>query len=334
MLAEGAVGVKSRCTLTKAVFPAIGRYGTGSGRGRQGRRLLRGELAIRSAESGNGRCQVTVVLSGKTEIADVLRDVRALVFDMDGVLYRGNTRLPYVRELLSELDRCGVPYAMVTNNSTRTPAQYAEKLAGMGISTPAERILTSSLVTRAWLEQRYPRGTRVYIVGMESLREAILGDGYFTPAEVDAEVVVSGADFSLTYDKLRIATLAIRRGAYYVATNPDKTFPSEEGLIPGAGAIIAALVAATDVTPVVIGKPEPGIMLRAAALLGVEPAQVLVIGDRLDTDVLAGQRAGFRTALVLTGVATLADVGGAEPVPDLVLPDLGPLLEYYREACR
>ncbi|GBD15782.1 Acid sugar phosphatase [bacterium HR26] len=277
---------------------------------------------------------MTAVLSGKAEIELVLRDVRALVFDMDGVLYRGNTRLPHVRELLEQLDRRGVPYAMVTNNSTRTPAQYAEKLAGMGISTLAERILTSSLVTRAWLEQRYPRGTRVYIVGMESLQEAILGDGYFTPAGTDAEVVVSGADFSLTYDKLRIATLAIRRGAHYVATNPDKTFPSEEGLIPGAGAIIAALVAATDVTPVVIGKPEPAIMLRAAALLGVEPAQVLAIGDRLDTDVLAGRRAGFRTALVLTGVATPADLDGGEVRPDLVLPDLEPLVDYYREERR
>ncbi|MCM8750145.1 HAD-IIA family hydrolase [Thermomicrobiaceae bacterium CFH 74404] len=274
---------------------------------------------------------MTAVLSGKVEIEQVLRDVRALVFDMDGVLYRGNTRLPHVRELLAELDRRGLPYAMVTNNSTRTPAQYAEKLAGMGISTPPDRILTSSLVTRAWLEQQYPPGTRIYIVGMASLQQAILGDGHFAPAESDAEVVVSGADFSLTYDKLRIATLAIRRGAHYVATNPDKTFPSEEGLIPGAGAIIAALVAATDVTPVVIGKPEPAIMLQAAALLGVEPAQVLAIGDRLDTDVLAGQRAGFRTALVLTGVATLSDVDDSHVRPDLVLPNLEPLVDYFRE---
>lgn len=275
---------------------------------------------------------MTVGASESTQVERILHAVDALIFDMDGVLYRGNTPLPHVRELLAELDRCGIPYAMVTNNSTRTPVQYADKLAGMGITTPPERILTSSLVTRAWLEQHYPRGTRIYVVGMTALEDALFGDGYFTPAGIDAEVVVSGADFSLTYEKLRLATLAIRRGARYVATNPDKTFPSEEGLIPGSGAIIAALTAATDVTPVVLGKPEPTIMLQAARLLGVEPSQVLAIGDRLDTDVLAGRRAGFRTALVLTGVTTLADLQDAELLPDLVLPDLQPIVAQYRGA--
>lgn len=274
---------------------------------------------------------MTATISEAADIEALLRGVRGFVFDMDGVLYRGSTRLPFVQELLATLDARGIPYALVTNNSTRTPAQYAEKLAGMGITTPPERILTSSDVTRAWLDERYPRGTRIYVVGMPSLRDTILGDGYFTPAGTDADVVVSGADFELTYDKLRIATLAIRRGAQYVATNPDKTFPSEEGLIPGSGAIIAALTAATDVAPVVIGKPEPEIMRRAAALLGVEPSRILAVGDRLDTDVLAGRRAGFRTAVVLTGVVTLRDLDHAETRPDLVLPDLGPLYAYYHE---
>jgi 4-nitrophenyl phosphatase len=330
MLADGDLSVKLRSG--GRVLHAIGPATAGGWLVEPGSTVHRCDQRRAVAVCDEGGPDVRVVASERTHVESVLCAVDALVFDMDGVLYRGNTRLPHVRELLAELDRCGVPYAMVTNNSTRTPAQYAEKLAGMGLTTPPERIVTSSLVTRAWLERHYPRGTRVYVVGMAALEEELFGDSYYTPAGIDAEVVVSGADFSLTYEKLRIATLAIRRGARYVATNPDKTFPSEEGLIPGSGAIIAALTATTDVTPVVLGKPEPAIMLRAAALLGVKPGRVLAIGDRLDTDVLAGQRAGFRTALVLTGVTTLGDLGAAELLPDLVLPDLHPLLEYYREA--
>jgi len=139
-------------------------------------------------------------------------------------------------------------------------------------------------------------------------------------------VVVSGADFALTYEKLKIATLAIRRGAAYVATNPDRTFPSEEGLIPGAGAIIAAIQAATDVQPIVIGKPEPAMLLQAARMIGCSPDAMLMVGDRLDTDVLAGKRCGMRTALVLTGVTTAEEVAASQLIPDLILPDLGFLL--------
>jgi len=260
----------------------------------------------------------------------VVQTVRGFAFDMDGVLYRGNLPMPFAKEVLEYLEQHQIPYILVTNNSTRTPQQYAEKLAGMGISVPPARILTSSLVTRAWLEQTYPRGTTIYVVGMDALADALFHDGYFMPATTDAAVVVSGADFALTYEKLKIATLAIRRGASYVATNPDRTFPSEEGLIPGAGAIIAAIQAATDVQPIVIGKPEPAMLQQAAQMIGCLPAAMLMVGDRLDTDVLAGKRCGMRTALVLTGVTTAAEVAASQLVPDLVLPDLGFLLRALK----
>ncbi len=273
------------------------------------------------------------MMASVTEIKTVLAEVRGVAFDMDGVLYRGERPLPGAAELVKELAQQGLGCVMVTNNSTKTPEQYAAKLGRMGITVSPDRILTSGIVTRDWMRLHYPAGTRVYVLGMPALEEAILGDGRFVRAGRDADVVVSGADFTLTYEKLKIATLAIRNGANWIATNADRTFPSEEGLIPGSGAIVAAVSAATDRTPLVIGKPEPAMVLRAADILGLSPSEVLLIGDRLDTDVLAGKRAGARTALVLTGVSSRADLAHTEVMPDLVLDDLRVLLHVVRGCC-
>ncbi len=266
----------------------------------------------------------------RDRVRALLERVRGIAFDMDGVLYRGEQPLPAAAELVAELEKRGIGFVMVTNNATKTPEEYAAKLARMGMTVPAERIVTSAIATRDWMRQRYEPGTTVYVLGMAALQQAIYDGGYFVPAGRDAQIVVNGADFTLTYEKLKIATLAIRAGAGWIATNPDRTFPSEEGLIPGSGAIVAALQAATDRAPIVIGKPEPAMVLRAADLLGVPPDQLLVVGDRLDTDILAGQRAGSFTALVLTGVSTLTDVRTSAVQPDIVLDDLHVLLEAVR----
>ena len=271
--------------------------------------------------------QVGVTVSA--EVARQLARVRSYVIDMDGVLYRGETILPHVHDFLGALSAARVPYVMVTNNSTRTPEQYVEKLAGMGLTTTADRVVTSGLATRAWLDERYPAGTRIYLIGMPALVETVFGDGRYRPAGVDADVVVSGADWELTFEKLKTATIAIRRGADWVATNPDTTFPSEQGIIPGAGAILAAIAAATSATPVVIGKPEPGMLIEAAAMMHTSPGETAMLGDRLDTDILAGQRAQFVTVLVLTGVTTPDELDGASIQPDVVVPDLAPLAAYY-----
>ncbi|MCS7257083.1 MAG: HAD-IIA family hydrolase [Thermomicrobium sp.] len=266
----------------------------------------------------------------RDRVRALLERVRGIAFDMDGVLYRGEQPLPAAAELVAELEKRGIGFVMVTNNATKTPEEYAAKLARMGMTVPAERIVTSAIAMRDWMRQRYEPGTTVYVLGMAALQQAIYDGGYFVPAGRDAQVVVNGADFTLTYEKLKIATLAIRAGADWIATNADRTFPSEEGLIPGSGAIVAALQAATDRAPIVIGKPEPAMVLRAADLLGVPPDQLLVVGDRLDTDILAGQRAGSLTALVLTGVSTLTDVRASAVQPDIVLDDLHVLLEAVR----
>ncbi len=258
--------------------------------------------------------------------------IRGVLFDMDGVLYRGQQALGGVGELLAFLDERGVGYACVTNNASMTPAQYEAKLAAMGVAMPASRVVTSAIATGHHLRGAYPRGTRVFIVGMDGLREALLADGHFVEDDRRPEVVVQGADFALTYETLRRACLFIRGGAAFVATNPDRTFPSEEGLIPGAGAITAALVAATDVEPLVIGKPAPTMLRVAAAAIGAEPAATLVIGDRLDTDIAGAVAAGMPSALVLTGVSQRAEAEAGPVRPTAIFQDLPELLGAWRAA--
>ncbi len=259
-------------------------------------------------------------------------EVHAVLFDMDGVLYRGKTILPAVGEMLAFLEQRDLPYACVTNNSSLSPKQYEAKLAAMGIAMPAERVFTSATVTGSYLRERYGRGTTAFIIGGSGLHEALFADGHFVETAQQPHLVVQGADFKLTYEKLRLACLAIRQGARYVATNPDRTFPSEEGLIPGAGAVTAALMAATDVTPLVVGKPEPTIFLTAASMLGVNPLQTIVIGDRLDTDIAGAANAGMASFLVLTGVSLESEAREHDPAPDHIYADLAELLTEWQAA--
>lgn len=258
--------------------------------------------------------------------------IRAVLFDMDGVLYRGRMVLDGVRELLGFLDERAIGYACITNNASMTPGQYEEKLAAMGVAMPAARVVTSAIATALHLRAAYPRGTRVFIVGMRGLREALLDDGHFVEDDHLPELVVQGADFELTYEKLRRATLFIRGGATYIATNPDKTFPAEEGLIPGAGAVMAALVAATDTEPLVIGKPAPTMFHVAASMLGADPASALVIGDRLDTDIAGAIAAAMPSALVLTGVSDRAEATAGPIRPTAIYAGLPELLAAWRDA--
>ncbi|WP_298817697.1 HAD-IIA family hydrolase [Chloroflexus sp.] len=259
-----------------------------------------------------------------------LKTIRAVLFDMDGVLYRGQARLPGVTDLFSFLTERQIAFACATNNASMTPQQYEAKLSAMGIVLPADRVITSAQATARYLRDHYSPGTRVFVVGMRGLREALFADGYFVEDDQAPELVVQGADFTLTYERLKQATLHIRRGARFISTNPDRTFPSEEGLIPGAGAIAAALSAATDVTPLVIGKPAPAMFLIGAAMLGATPAQTLVVGDRLDTDIAGAIAAGMPSALVLTGVTTAEEVVTSPIQPDLVVADLPDLLARWR----
>lgn len=261
-----------------------------------------------------------------------LRGVRGLVMDMDGVLYRGNEPTPGLADFFAFLEREGIRYLLLTNNSTTLPAGYVTKLAAMGVTVPVESILTSGLVLKTYMQAHYPAGTRIYGVCMEALQQLLLEDTGYVWDEDQPHVVISSGDFAVTYDKLRRACLAIRAGADWVATNTDKTLPTEEGLIPGAGALVACLVTATEREPIALGKPDLPMMDQALALLDLPASETAMIGDRLDTDILGGIHAGMRTIMVLTGVSTREEAEQGPIKPDFIYADLPALIAAFRAA--
>lgn len=262
-------------------------------------------------------------------VVSKLREVRNLIIDMDGVLYRGNTPMPGLTDFFAFMRERGIRFTLATNNSGRTPAEYVVKLAGMGVTVAPTDILTSGVATAEYLAGIAPPGVRVYVVGAESLAETMREYG-FVVSDQNAAFVVVGMDTQVTYDKLRRATLLIRAGARFIGTNPDKTFPSEEGIVPGNGAILAAIEAATDVTPLTIGKPEPTLFQMALKRMSADAAHTAVLGDRLETDILGGINAGLFTILVLSGVVTREELAASDVQPDLVFEDIGQMVEVWR----
>ncbi len=257
-----------------------------------------------------------------------LSDLRALIIDMDGVLYRGNTAIPGAAAFLRWLRERHFPFVLLTNNSTLDPQAYEAKLAAMGISVPANQIVTSAVVTADYVARNFRPRARVYVIGESGLTGCLAARG-LTLTDEQPEVVVVGMDRELTYDKLRIAGLAIRAGAAFIATNPDRTLPTEAGLIPGSGAIVAALEAATDQKAFIIGKPESPMLEMAIAQLGQGVAHTAAIGDRLETDILGGQNLGMPTILVLSGVTHAAPADG--PVqPTFVFASVAALEAAWR----
>ncbi|MBP1911647.1 HAD-IIA family hydrolase [Thermococcus stetteri] len=257
-----------------------------------------------------------------------------IIFDMDGVVYRGNEPIKGAKELIEFLKEGRIPFIFLTNNSTKDPEMYREKLFSMGIDVPGEAIVTSGLATRLYMERHFEPGD-VFVIGGKGLLREMERLGWGVVGLGDAREgawkrirhVIVGLDPELTYEKLKYGTLAIRNGASFIATNPDTTYPAEEGLYPGAGAIIAALKASTDKEPVVIGKPnEPAYEVVKDRLGDVE--ELWMVGDRLDTDIAFAKRFGMKAVMVLTGVSTLKDVAESDIKPDLVLPDVGELKRY------
>lgn len=256
--------------------------------------------------------------------------IRHLLVDLDGVIYRGDTVLPGAQDFLDFLRRRGVSFRLVTNNATRTPQQAVEKLAGMGIKAQAGEIFSSAMATGIYLREHVDGTRTALVVGETGLRQAVEQSGLRLVDE-DGDWVVVGLDRQATYDTLARAALALEKGARFVGSNPDTSFPTERGLVPGAGALLAALVATTGRQPTVIGKPQPLLLELAMKDCCGTLDDTAMLGDRLDTDIAAAERIGMKAVLVLTGVSTRADLENTSTPPDLVVENLPRLMDTWAE---
>lgn len=260
-----------------------------------------------------------------------LSTVHALVIDMDGVLWRGETPLPGLNAFFDLLQERDIRFILATNNASKTPEQYLGKLKRFGVDIERDKILTSSLVTAAYLQAQLPPGAPVHVLGEEGLRRAVEEAGFALRQDHEGpvEAVVVGIDFSLTYEKLKRATLFIRAGARFIGTNPDRTLPIEGGLAPGTGAILVALETATDVKPTVIGKPGPIMFQHALQQMQANLVHTAMLGDRLETDIAGGHSAGMRTILVLSGASRREDLARARVQPTWIFSHIEELTRKW-----
>lgn len=251
--------------------------------------------------------------------------IRGLILDMDGVLYQGDQSLGDLPRLFAGIQEMELRVIMATNNALRNTDEHLEKMRSFGVELEDWQIINSIQVVVALLKRNFPEGGPVYGVVTPSTMSAIEDAGYYHD-EKNAQAVIVGMDRDLTYEKLETATLLVRSGLLYIGTNPDASFPTPRGLLPGAGSIIAAVTTASGTQPLFAGKPEPAMFEISMQRLGSSPQTTLAIGDRLDTDILGGQRAGCRTGVVMSGVTSLAELEQWQPKPDLVAADLWQML--------
>jgi phosphoglycolate/pyridoxal phosphate phosphatase family enzyme len=250
------------------------------------------------------------------------------LFDLDGCIYLRDRVIPAAPTTLAELRRRGKGVLFLTNDPRSPRSEYAAKLQRMGIEARIEEILSCGWATAMYLKERYPLDRKsVFVVGAEGLKEEMRSvglrvlDGAEGPR---ADFVVVGGHNDFNYREMMLASLALQNGALFFTTNRDATFPTPEGVVPATGAVLAGIEVASGRTAVSIGKPEPGMIEVARSLLG--PGRYLMVGDRLDSDVAGGKRAGIATALVLTGVTSREEVARSEWRPDYVLEDVGGVL--------
>lgn len=232
--------------------------------------------------------------------------MRSYVLDMDGVLYRGNQLIPGAREFIERLQEGGHPFLFMTNNSQRTPLDFQRKLERMGLNVSEEHYFTSAMATAAFLQSQKPGGT-AFVIGEAGLTHALYQVGY-SISDVEPDYVVLGDTPSYDYAKIVQAVRLILSGARFIATNPDVTGPQEEGLHPACGALAAPIERATGTEAYFVGKPNPLMMREALRRLNAHSEDSVMIGDRMDTDILSGIGAGMHTVLVLTGVTTREDL--------------------------
>lgn len=246
---------------------------------------------------------------------------KGYLIDLDGTIYKGRERIPAGERFIQRLQDQEIPYLLVTNNTTRTPQMVQDMLAQQfNIQTPLETIYTATMATVDYMKD-LNRGQTAYVIGETGLKSAISEAGYIEDKENPAYVVV-GLDSQVTYDMLATATLAIAKGALFIGTNPDLNIPTERGLMPGAGSLVALLEAATRVKPVFIGKPNAIIMNKALDILQVKRSEAIMVGDNYLTDIMAGIQNDIASLLVTTGFTKAEEVPNLPIQPDYVVASL------------
>ncbi|VGW62708.1 4-nitrophenyl phosphatase [Streptococcus pyogenes] len=246
---------------------------------------------------------------------------KGYLIDLDGTIYQGKNRIPAGERFIKRLQEKGIPYLLVTNNTTRTPEMVQSMLTNQfHVETGIETIYTATMATVDYMNDMN-RGKTAYVIGETGLKSAIAAAGYVEELENPAYVVV-GLDSQVTYEMLAIATLAIQKGALFIGTNPDLNIPTERGLMPGAGALNALLEAATRVKPIFIGKPNAIIMNKSLEVLGIQRSEAVMVGDNYLTDIMAGIQNDIATILVTTGFTRPEEVPTLPIQPDHVLSSL------------
>lgn len=229
------------------------------------------------------------------------QQISGIISDLDGVTYRGEEPIESAVKAFQTWDEVGLPYAFVTNNSTKSAEEFSDKLNRMGIPATPERIVTTSAAAAIRLTKLLPAGARVMVIGARALENTVTEQG-FELADENVSAVVAGLDRAFTFDKLAKAQTALLGGAVFIGTNPDRMLPHSAGFEPGAGSILKAIETASGVAPIIIGKPQPDMVTMALNILGTPSTSTFMIGDQILTDIAAGHAAGLKTVLVRTGV--------------------------------
>ena len=260
---------------------------------------------------------------------DQLRQKKGFICDMDGVIYHGNRILPGVADFIQWLHEENKEYLFLTNNSGYTPRELQQKLARLGLDVPEEHFYTSALATAAFLKDQAP-GCSVFAIGEAGLLNALYDAG-ITMNDVDPDYVIIGEGNSYNYENILRAVRLVLKGARLIGTNSDLTGPSEDGIIPACRAMIAPIEMATGQSAYFVGKPNPLMMRTGLRLLHCHSADAVMVGDRMDTDVISGLESGMSTVLVLSGVSTRQTVETYAYQPNVILDGVGDIARLARK---
>jgi len=250
-----------------------------------------------------------------------LRRKNAFICDMDGVIYHGDQLLPGVSDFIAWLRAQGKTFLFLTNSSERSPHELSQKLARLGLQVDKEHFYTSALATAGFLSSQRPGGS-AYVIGDSGLTNALYDAG-FAMNNVDPDYVVVGETRSYNFEKIEHAVHLVRGGAKLIGTNPDLTGPTEKGIVPATGALVAPIELATGSKAYFVGKPNPLMMRHALKRLGCRREETAIVGDRMDTDIIAGIESEIETVLVLSGVTGRDDLPHFAYAPRYILNGVG-----------